>query len=519
MKRMATTWILLLCAATLLAPTTVWADVEEDIEELNDRLDELELKTAKNKLSFFGDFRVRYDYQKWHVNPYQQLMGFDFNNVDPQSGMPAPVFMPVEAYEADNSESWSARLRLKMDYKAGKSVHFTGRLNMHRQFGGSHVPLFNGFPNTVLSSFNSTAVPTDDLVHVERAAVTWDPQNTPFFFTLGRQAATGGPPKEFRENKVRQGTPGALMIDAQIDGLMAGFHLGAIGLPEEGIVRLCYGTGFEAGFGSGGLTNQTFVNMYFPDANNPGQVVAMPMPVSELEDSKVMGFCAETPIPALGGDNLLSFGGFRMLAMTDIPYGMTRGFPNVLSTQPQAVTATTNLGDMDLFGACWQHTVEIGEAGYELTYFGSFATNKSHPDEGTFSLYGFGPMLGNSSEDLTGKAYYVGVQGDVPPTGGKLGFEFNRGDENWFAYLSGADDVNSKLSTRGSVFEAYYIQPIQKGFDFRVGMQSYQYDYAFSGWHISPGPIENFELNNEIFSPYPFPDTITNVYAVMDLTF
>jgi cytochrome c5 len=101
---------------------------------------------------------------------------------------PVPVYMPFPAQDLKNTEAWSARLRLKMDARIGKEVHFTGRLNMNRGYGASGIPLFNGFPNTVLHAFNSTATPVDNRIMVERAAFTWDPDEIPLFFTLGRQA-------------------------------------------------------------------------------------------------------------------------------------------------------------------------------------------------------------------------------------------------------------------------------------------------------------------------------------------
>jgi len=500
----------------LLLAGAAFADVEDDVDELLDRVDELELKTAKDRVSFFGDFRVRYDYVKWNIPAYNQFAGMDFT--DPMN--PQMVYMPVPEQEAKNEEAWSARLRLKMDAKVGKDVHFTGRLNMHRSFGGPSVTNFNGFPNTVFTAFNSTAVPSDDVLRVERAAFTWAPDWTPLFLTAGRQAATGGPPRELRENRVRQGTPGALMIDAQIDGFMVGAHLEEYGLPEGTTFRLCYGTGFDAGFGSGGNTKTTYVTTYAPNITDPMNPVlmAMPNPVSGLMDSKVVGGCGEFTIPPLPGESLVSFGFFRMIDMIDIPYGVVRDFPNMMSTQPQVVTATTNLGDMDLYGACFQHSFEAGEV--PIDWFASVAFNKSHPDENTASLYGFGPLLGNSMEDLSGSAYFVGARVGVPPTRGKVGLEYNHGDENWFAYLPAGDDVNSKLSTRGSVIEAYYIQPLnKKGLDFRVGFQSYDYTHAFSGWHIAPMPMENFQLDQEPFLPYGYPDQIQNLYAILDLSF
>ncbi|NNE42871.1 MAG: DUF3373 family protein, partial [Gemmatimonadetes bacterium] len=115
--------------------------------------------------------------------------------------------------------------------------------------------------------------------------------------------------------------------------------------------------------------------------------------------------------------------------------------------------------------------------------------------------------------------YYVGARGDVPPTGGKLGVEFNHGDENWFSYTPAADDINQKLATRGDVFEIYYIQPLTEGLHWRVGWQGYSYTHAFSGWHISPQPIENYDLGQQPLLPYAFPDEIQSAYSVLDLTF
>ncbi len=512
-------WISRLIFAALVASASTLIageDLEDDVDEIYDRVDALELRFAKNKINVFGDFRVRYDNQQWKVPAYNQFMGMDFT--DPTA--PTPVYMPVPAQELKNTEAWSARLRLKLDAKVSRDVHFTGRLNMHRGFGAASVPIFNGFPNTVFNSFNSTALPTDNVLRVERAAMTWDPDWAPFFITAGRQAATNGPPRELREDRVRQGTPGALMIDAEIDGFMLGLHLNALGAPDGSIVRFCYGTGFESGFGSGGVTHQTIVTTYVPDLTNPAQpgLVAIPNFVSGLKDSKVIGGCGESSLPFVPGETLLSAGYFRLVDMTDIPYGLTRGFPNMMNTQEQIVTATANLGDMDLYGVCFQNRLDFD--GYEVDWFASWAGNKSHPDPGTASLYGFGSLLGSDREDKTGAAYYVGIRGDIPPTRGKLGVEFNHGDRNWFSYTPAADDVNSKLATRGSVFEAYYIQPLNDdGLRLRTGFQKYEYDYAFSGWHISPAGIENFDLSKTPSMPYPFPDEIKNLYLMMDLDF
>ena len=281
-------------------------EVTDDVDELLDRVDALELKAAKNKVSIFGDFRVKYDYLKFQYQPYNQYMGGD--PMSPSS------YMPIPAYELKNNENWSLKLRLKIDAKPSPTLHFTGRLVMHQTYGGSGVPIFNGFPNTVAYDANATNIPTDNTLRVERAAFTYSPENSDFFFTAGRQAATNGPPRELREDRVRQGTPGGLMIDAEIDGIMIGLRLDdAFGLPEGARFRFCYGTGFEAGFGGGGAVATTYVPGFDPMSG-----ASVPLVVSELKDSKVAGGCAETSIPKLPGKTLLTLGYMRFIDMTDI---------------------------------------------------------------------------------------------------------------------------------------------------------------------------------------------------------
>ncbi len=485
--------------AVVMSVSLVVADeVADDVEDLLDRVDELELKAAKNKVSIFGDFRVKYDNIKFDYQPYWQ-----YNNMGGVDSIPA--------FDLKNSENWSLKLRLKIDAKPSPQLHFTGRLVMHQTYGGSGVPIFNGFPNTVAYDANATNIPTDNALRVERAAFTYSPANSPFFFTAGRQAATNGPPRELREDRVRQGTPGGLMIDAEIDGIMIGLRLDdALGLPDGSIFRFCYGTGFEAGFGGGG----TVESIIIPGVNMETGVPTGPIVVSELKDSKVAGFCAETSIPQLPGKTLLTFGYMRFIDMTDISTGYTRNFPDGADGNTQLVSSTRNLGDMDLFGACYQHEYN------GVDWFASVAYNTSHPDLGAVSKYGFGGLLGNSLESESGMAYYAGARFPIKATDGKFGIEYNHGDEHWFSYTNGADDIAmSKLATKGSVIEAYYIQKIEKKFRIRLGLQAYDYDYAFSGWHIAPAPMEMYELADMPSLMYSFPDKITNFYVVFDLDF
>ena len=121
---------------------------------------------------------------------------------------------------------------------------------------------------------------------------------------------------------------------------------------------------------------------------------------------------------------------------------------------------------MDLYGVCFQHEYK------GFAWFASYAANVSHPDSGAQSLYGFGGLLGNPNDSESGYSYFVGGQAPIKPIMGKVGLEFNYGSKHWFSFTPAGDDfAMPKLATRGTVFEGYYIQGINKKMNVRVGAQ------------------------------------------------
>ena len=119
------------------------------------------------------------------------------------------------------------------------------------------------------------------------------------------------------------------------------------------------------------------------------------------------------------------------------------------------------------------------------------AWNKSDPN-GMQSQYGFGGLLGNPNESESGNAYYLGLKYNFIPQKLSVGAEYNHGSENWFSYTPAADDPSNKLATRGDVWELYLNWQFDKRIWLKAGYQHFEYDTAFSGWHIAPGPLDYF---------------------------
>ena len=472
---------------------------QEEMQKLDERLTKVEVKTASDNISWGGDIRVRYDNQSWTINPYNQYMG-----VDPSTGM--PIVVPVPKQNWSNPDQWSVRLRLKMAAQITQNLKFNGRLSMYKLYGGADVPIFNGQPNTVASSFNSVRIPTGDVLHVERALLRYDFPTAPFTIAFGRMNSSDGPPLEVKEETERQGTPMALMVNAEVDGVHGDWHMDSIGLPEGTTFGICAGIGYESGFGGGGQVKESYTMTPFGMGR-----------INGMKDSTVIGFIYDMPLLFEAGSTINSarfmLGYNRFGRMTDIPYGSLINFPipgPYAQPSPQYVTATNNLGDMDQWGILWEHTIND-----KLTYFLSGGYIKSHPN-GMVSQYGFGGLLGNPNGSETGTAYYAGLQ-YKPVERVSLGLEFNHGSPNWFTYSPDAGEPSAKLAARGDVWEGYVHYFFNKNFLMKLGYTYYDYSTAFSGWHIAPGPLSYYNLDNATaVNFYAFPKTVKDVYFAIE---
>lgn len=538
------------------------AALEEKAKDQDRTLTKVETKVAQNAIAWGGELKTRSEKQSWSFKPYTQFLGFAPQALAMGPGtfyMPNPVVAPMPAQDWDNSIQWSTKLSLRLGITINEQAKIFGRLSMYKVHGGADVPIFNGSPNTVANDFGSGKVPAGDVLRVERASFVYDwPVGV---LSIGRQNTSDGPPLEVREGGERQATPQGLAVNAAVDGVGWKFHMDPLGFPEHTPLGLCYGVGYESGFGGGGAvkSNAAVVGFnFFPLANNGTALGAAQMPapamqvnaIGNLKDMTVLGAMFDMPLlfEAFGTVHATSFylGFNRFGNMTDIPYGVLNNFP--VPAMPgmggmpssQYVTATNNLGDMDQWTATWKHRI-----GDEFTYFVSGGAIKSHPN-GKMSQYGaywnfpatmpagypsganvqlagFGGLLGDPVNSRTATAYYLGVRWDPSPSLG-FGLEFNHGSPRWYTFNPATGEASEKLSTRGDVLEAYVHWSFVKNVALRVGYLDYKYSHAFSGWHISPGPQSGswesaYDLARNPMLQYGFPSAIKNTYCALEVRF
>ncbi len=429
-------------------------------------------------------------------------------------------YNPIAATDFKNDTMWTNRLRVNMRVKATEDIEFKGRLAMYKSWGMENNPVDsqyndgNGGGPFMLNSLsfdgNSTRMPTDNALRVDRAFMNWNSiGGSPFWFSIGRRPTTDGPPAQFRMGvDERLATPVAYM-DYPFDGLSIGYaYKSLFGIDDfPGRVRLCYGRGFEAG----------------PQTDQQ----------HSLEDVDFAGVSWDVYNKGHRYLNIESFGAFNMF---NVPGGVTFVNPlefamweknsalyNPLDPNHNNILDRANLGNIYHTDAVYSD--KINDLNYFLTA-GWSHTKASGMDEMGTSLLG---SWWSEPTDKDGFSVYTGVRYDFPDKPFKVGLEYNYGTKNWISFTPGNDDLYaSKLATRGHVIEAYGIWNLPVGEAvsrfgkafMRLGYQHYQYEYTGSGfWLGEPLKISDLASDPLAAQFYTPVDKMDQVYMTIEAWF
>ncbi|MDD4945081.1 MAG: DUF3373 family protein, partial [Rhodoferax sp.] len=403
-----------------------------------------------------------------NVQTYQQAAAFVTNPANaPMLGTPtvpgaiAGFAKTIPAYQPKNTSLYSNRFELDLNAKATQDVSVTAKLNMYKVFGSQNDGAVTNagsapFFADRVGVFDGTLghVPSTSYLNVDRVYATWSNiADKEMWFSIGRRPSTGGAPSNLRNNTaVRPGNGGtpALLVDYAFDGVTLGYAPEIDALPGA-YAKFCYGRGLETGF-----TNFTG---------------------NSLADTDMLGISL-VPIDTDPLRVWLQWN--RGMNIFDAPTMNNTYFGNTV--------AKTNLGDIDWFGVGFMTTHKNVGSG-TLQLFGDLGLSVTHPNNNVSAQFGFqGLMTGaffnpEAPTSKTGTAFALGVRYDLPSKS-KFGFEWNHGSKDWITFAPAADDMwTAKVGTRGNVYEAYWIQEldrqplssyVSKAF-FRVGVQYYKF--------------------------------------------
>ena len=505
------------------------AEKETEIKEMDKRLNKAELHTATDRISFGVEFRSRADsihYEDMLSAP-DQLMGaffapypMGFNGATAAQiqqaimnmGM-AGMIPPAEENDVDNDIIYTNRFRLNMKAKINSQLSFTGRLAAYKVWGDSAGVKFNqGSLGDFAFDGTTSTTPTDDSIHLERAAFMYRDQigNVPITASVGRRASTEGPPLEYGNYSLEGGSPLAHMINWQFDGAMLNFGMEDVtGIPGLAF-KICYGVGFESDWGnSSSLKN----NSQLEDVHMLGVIATL---FDNDNTSLVLnyahawditdGFIGQTVMPFIVSTN------------PDGTYNFSQNTGAFISRSEPA----TNLGNWDA-ATLLLRTNLMERFGMDIDLFLSGAWSHTDPEKISeipfYNLMGIGLLSsGGKLESQDGYSIYAGAIFPMP-FDARLGIEYNWGSEYWFNF-TGAEDslVGSKLAVRGQVWESYYIQPIFEDYFFlKFGGKFYDYEYTGSGNPLGK-PVKISEAT-ALDALFPVVDKVWDFYMSATLRF
>ncbi|WP_394997918.1 DUF3373 family protein [uncultured Helicobacter sp.] len=422
--------------ASLLALSPLAAaekSLQQQIDELNDRVDQNELQATLNKVKFGLDFNA------------------SMNN----------FFIDNNGVSSTQANKWLMGLYLNMNADVTKYAKFTGRLAMTKAFGDlSWMPS----ASYVTSLDAGKGVAGGSAVYVERAYVDLFLGNY-WALTVGRLPGTEGPGYNLRNGAARMSTYPALLVNALGDGGVVTFKPYTDAALRAGFAKVYQPLYITANSGAGNIFSETSA--------------------SNQADMNLMFAAFETPfLPKSAGKSLL---------MLSYMYISNYSLPNQLV----ALTAAQSLGSgVGILSMLPGDAINVGDlqyanihlenfnlAGSGFNWFASFTwangTNSSVP--AALSTMGTGIFNGQGSYAL-----HIGARYDFG-SHFKLGYEYFHGSKNWYAFsrVSANDPLNIR-NTRGDVHDVYAIFQLDTFQFFRLSYTYLHRDYVMASTYGAP---------------------------------
>lgn len=488
--------VVFLCSTVFLMISTLAqadpvADMQTKVDQLSTEIQQL--KTQINTpqaatesgggrfswLSIGGDLRVRHDVLRAQTAGYTNV---SFNSLG------QPVFTPMQDQKIQDNSFWTTRFGLNLDAQVAESVSMKSRLVMYKAFGTTgFAPTDAGYFADRTQAFDGNIghVPDGNTLFVDYAYFDINNiMNLPVWFSGGRRPSAGGPPTNFRRDEDYSGIGGTmgLLTDYAFDGFTLGMAPDYQKLPGLS-AKLCYGRAFQTGF------QATSNSPYLQNTDLLG-VMLLPL---ETENTR-------------------------------IDFQFQHGF-HIMDNIP-GPDVSANVGDLENYGAGGSHTVRKLGPG-DLNIFLYSGMSRSLPNSTlSHGMAGLEYNAGDSPDSHLGGAVYAGTRYDFTKTGTKIGAEYNRGSKYWINFTPAADDVwTSKLGTRGTVYELYVVQELNRAavspkgkVDVRLGYQYYQFDYTGSNnWMGAPIKMTDVSASTGQFLT-PVRNAI-DIYTMVDVHF
>lgn len=415
--------------ASMLALSPIVAaekSLQQQIDELSDRVDYNELQATLNKVKFGLDFNT-------------SMNNFFVNN---------------NGNSSTQANKWLMGLYLNMNADITKYAKFTGRLAMTKAFGDQS-----------LMSSDSVMIPIDagkyvgggSAVYVERAYVDLFLGNY-WALTVGRLPGTEGPGYNLRNGAARMSTYPALLANALGDGGVVTFKPYTNAALRVGFAKVyqpLYRTensGAGSIFRESGVSSQADMNLMFATFETPFLPKSAGKSLAMLSYAYVSNY-------SLPGNSII-----EALDNIDGGYSLAQFLPR---------SDGINLGDIVYTNL---HLESYNLLGSGLNWFASFSWANTTRRENFF-----GPDTSRAGSAIfdpaSSYALHVGARYDFG-SHFKLGYEYFHGSKNWYGFsrVSANDPLNIR-NTRGDVRDVYAIFQLDQFQFFRLSYTHLKRNY------------------------------------------
>ena len=455
--------IIALSAIAAFATTTFAStDVETRLSKMEKQIKKLEkkLKKSNKKLNMVKAHDAQ-DNIKWDVDFRTAIDKINYKHADGTT--------------SKNSGLMTNRLLLGMKFKPEDTISFYGSLGYNKAYGDSaNHSQSNTQPGYADFDWVTNENANDGTLKVKEAY--WLYMNDTFFgadmpwtASVGRRPSTGGLGINYREGDKRKSAI-ASTVNIEFDGASFKWHTDQVGGPTGSWFKICMGRG---------ITNAEprFQNDGSSYANNDlhGNSDMIGIIVVPYDDGQ---YSIHTNYAS--AKNLI---GFTNTELGKIQAGQDGTFQDVGS-----ISLMTAMVKVDGIGN------EINDFLDDTTFFASYSRSVTDPTASSAE----GGMLG-SADSQTGNSVWLGVQMPCLLTDdGRMGIEWNKGSKYWRSMTYGEDTMaGSKIATRGTAIEAYWIKPLTKTLTLNARYTSIKYDYtgsqAFFGADGKPYAIDSAE--------------------------
>jgi Protein of unknown function (DUF3373) len=418
--------------ASLAAANLALADLSTRMRETEKIVEELERKTAQQRLAWSADYRVTLSSFRYS--------GYALDGSRDADGTPREVTLK-------NLEQWTHRARLSLQADAGTTLRFRARMVVFKRFGETAaVTIFDGATGRV---------PRDATVRFDRFWLDWFLTER-LSLSVGRISSTDGTPAELRENLDRPAATFTVgLIDREYDAVVMTYQLG------PALLR-----GFYTGWQFQRKEDVTSSLPFLARNSEPVRIYGAGL---QLRSSKPR-------IPSLDLTAYLS-PHFRAFPPLDLPQpDGTVISPSKVPSSIGAIGGVTALllsrdlvKGLDAFAAAsFSHLDPNGETIDFPIGPGGAST----------------PVLALASSDADthiGYQLYGGVRVTSPWGGArapKLGAEMTYGSRYLVNFATPTSDLLTRLGVRGRTYDAYYIQPIYPSLFARLSWTLLDYEHA-----------------------------------------